>query len=286
MAKTLTISCLKPGGGAYLVDGGRPGYRALGVASGGAADGRAMQAANRLLDRPQFSTCLEVTGSGGQWLLSGQGQFTLTGADMNWRLNGRLVEAYQVQYIDGDCLLTSTPARRGLRAYLAINGEWQTSLNLGSTEAGLPGTETISPGWSTNVNWTGESGFKMDLDVHQHYPPEICQLAGSPGPEWSWLSEEEKYWLLKTTFYVDPDSNRQGIRLIGANAPEWAFPSMISSPVLPGTVQLSPAGPILLGPDAQTIGGYPRVLLVTDKLKTAEAFQMEIGGEVQLLVSH
>ncbi|OAV45719.1 hypothetical protein A3850_015000 [Lewinella sp. 4G2] len=35
---------------------------------------------------------------------------------------------------------------------------------------------------------------------------------------------------------------------------------MLSSPVLPGTIQLTPTGLIVLGPDAQTVGGYPRIL--------------------------
>jgi len=58
------------------------------------------------------------------------------------------------------------------------------------------------------------------------------------------------------------------------------FPNMLSSPVLPGTVQLSPAGPILLGPDAQTVGGYPRVLLVPDAEVQSMASQVAIGETV------
>ena len=42
--------------------------------------------------------------------------------------------------------------------------------------------------------------------------------------------------------------------------------SIITAPVLPGTIQLTPAGKlIILLKDAQTTGGYPRVLQLTEK---------------------
>ncbi len=42
--------------------------------------------------------------------------------------------------------------------------------------------------------------------------------------------------------------------------------SMLTSATLPGTVQLTPAGKMLiLMKDGQTTGGYPRILQLTDK---------------------
>lgn len=52
---------------------------------------------------------------------------------------------------------------------------------------------------------------------------------------------------------------------------------MLSTPVLPGTVQLSPSGPLLLGPDAQTLGGYPRALLLARPEQLAQAYQLRPG---------
>lgn len=281
MAKTLTISCLKPGAGAFLVDGGRPGHQQLGVAFGGPADERAMAEANRLLGRDKRATCLEFTQNGGQWLVSGEGQFVLTGADMNWRLNGRLLEPYQVQYLEGDGILTSTVARSGFRSYLAVNGDWQTPKALGSGEAGLPGILAISTGWTTDVRWEQEAGFRMDLDVNQHLPELPLEVKTAPGPEWGQLSLREQRWLNETHFLIHPDSNRQGLRLLAESPLSVALPPMISSPVLPGTIQLAPSGPIILGPDAQTIGGYPRVLIIEDPEVLAVLFQVAIGEAVK-----
>ncbi|MGB3801904.1 MAG: hypothetical protein WA952_18945, partial [Lewinella sp.] len=57
---------------------------------------------------------------------------------------------------------------------------------------------------------------------------------------------------------------------------------LLSSAVLPGTVQLTPSGAILLGPDAQTIGGYPRALVVVDDL--SPAFQLRPGQRIRFKV--
>lgn len=282
MAGTLTIRCLRPGGGAFIVDGGRPGYRASGIASGGAADFRAQAAANRLLGQPASSTCFEITLVGGHWLLSGKGQFVLTGADMNWRLNGRLLESYTVHYLDGDGLLTGTMATKGLRSYLAILGEWDLPQMLGSAESGLPGIPIISANWAASVRWKKEAPYQADLDVHRHFPSTPQVLSVIPGPEWDWLTAAQQVALIQQTFLVSPDSSRQGIRLT-SQLPAWDLPSLISSPVLPGTVQLTSAGPILLGPEAQTVGGYPRVLLVTAADDLAVAFQVGIGGEIRFI---
>ncbi len=284
MAETLTIECLKPGGGAFIVDKGRPGYQHLGLASGGPADARAMAEANRLLGREQRATCLELTQTGGQWLLSGSGQFALTGADMNWRINGRLVELYQVQYLAGDSLLTSTAAMQGLRSYLAVNGNWKLKNVLGSSEAGLPDTLAVTSGWSTAVEWEAEAGFRMDLDVYQHTTQSPYLLSVIPGPEWPLLDKATKDWLLATDLVVHPDSNRQGTRLLPATATPASFPPMISSPVLPGTIQLAPSGPIVLGPDAQTIGGYPRVLVAANRDVLSALFQAGIGTTVRFQI--
>lgn len=284
MAGTLTLTCLKPGGGAFVVDRGRPGHRAIGVASGGPADGRAMAAANRLLRRGQHATCLETTLTGGQWLMSGSGQFAITGADMTWRLNGRILETYSVLFHEGDGLLTCLPATRGLRSYLAINGSWNLPRALSSTEAGLPGIPAVAEGWTVDIQWKKAAGFRTDLDVYQHIPEAPFSLPVIPGPEWDWLSARQQAAVLTASFKVGASSNRQGVRLENPDFTAGDLPSMISSPVLPGTVQLTPGGPILLGPDAQTVGGYPRVLLVTKHRALSTAFQVGLGGEVRFVL--
>lgn len=265
------------------MDRGRSGLRGLGLTSGGAADPRAMAAANRLLSQAPYHPCLETTMNGGQWLLSGQGQIALTGADMDWRLNGQPSELYTLLYLDGDYLLAGSMAKRGLRGYLSIRGNWQLPQVLGSVETGLPWTEGITKGWSCEINWKTEAKYQMDFEHDQHWPALPYALAVTPGPEWHWLSPGEQRTVLDTCFTVAPNSNRQGIRLLSQEATAFPteLPTLLSSPVLPGTIQLAPSGPLLLGPDAQTIGGYPRILIVSEPNALAAAFQVGIGEELR-----
>ena len=54
-----------------------------------------------------------------------------------------------------------------------------------------------------------------------------------------------------------------GIRTVGQEIKVNEAGSMISKPIYPGTVQCPENGlPIILGADAQTLGGYPRILQV------------------------
>ncbi len=58
-------------------------------------------------------------------------------------------------------------------------------------------------------------------------------------------------------------ASRMGMALDGAPLVAGESSNMPSAAVFPGTVQLPPDGrPYLLGPDAQTTGGYPRIAQV------------------------
>ncbi len=283
MAGTLNLICAHPGGGAFVVDGGRPNLRALGIAVGGPADPIARADANRLLGRVTTATCLELTLTGGRWLMSGRGQIVLTGADFGWRLNGQPADTHSVIFLDGDYLLTGSQARHGLRGYLAINGNWDLPLALGSAEMGLPGIPLVQKGWNVNIQWEREADYRLDLPTPAN--PALAPLQVFPAPEWDTLPADWQKHLLHTSFRVGRDSNRQGIRLeawsgdLPAPLPAAQL-SLLSSPVLPGTVQLTPSGPILLGPTAQTVGGYPRVLVLASAEDHSRAFQTGLAASL------
>lgn len=276
VAPTLTIKCLSTGQGCFFVDGGRPGYRDRGIVGGGPADPVSAQTANILLGQFSTNCCIETTLQGGRWLLSGKGQMALTGADMSWTLNNEPVDRYRLIYLDGDHLLAGKVAKGTARAYLAVRGEWNLPRVLGSVEAGLPGTVRITQGLSVNITAFSEAPFRSELIIPHPVGP--LQLVAAPGPEWSRLSTSLHRWILDSTFAVSALSGRQGIRLLTtAPLPDLGSATMLSSPVLPGTVQLTPSGPILLGPDAQTVGGYPRTLQIDDY---GPAFQLLPGRQL------
>lgn len=285
MEDLIELRCVRPGGGAYLVDGGRPGLRHLGVPRGGAADVRAAARARELLELPPDATLLECTRDGGQWLISGQGQFVITGADLNWRINGRPVELYTTLDLDGDYLLDGGPATIGCRSYLGIRGRWRSQAVMGSVCPGVPGVGAIEPGWSVAIEPLDEIGYGSDLDIDQHLPELPLQLRVRPGPEWGMISDASRSALLERTYSVGPDSNRQGVRLKAESPlPADSWPERISSPVLPGTIQLTPSGPVVLLNDAQTIGGFPRILLLEDYADLGVLAQLRPGDKLTLIL--
>ena len=67
----------------------------------------------------------------------------------------------------------------------------------------------------------------------------------------------------KDDYIISNESNRMGIRTVGKKMQIDDGGSMISKPIYPGMVQCPQNGlPIILGADAQTLGGYPRILQV------------------------
>lgn len=290
MADHLSITCISSGQSALLVDHGREGQRKQGIARGGAADRRAAGRVHEILQLPPQTPLLEFTFTGGQWLINGKGQICLGGADMNWKLNGRPTEAYTIIDLDGDYLLDGDFARRGCRAYLGIRGQWQLPLQLGSVSPGLPGQTVIKKGWSTNTITLPELDYYSDLDPYQHCPALPYSFKVIPGPEWHWLTPDEQQSLLANHYTIGRESNRQGVRLetnpatATLNFATLKFPSLISSPVLPATIQLTQSGPILLGCDAQTLGGFPRILLLAKDADLDVAGQLKPGDEVRIAI--
>ena len=79
------------------------------------------------------------------------------------------------------------------------------------------------------------------------------------GSEYDTLNEKQKTILLKTEYEVSKYNNRMAYQLLPQI--KNSIKGIITAPVLPGTVQLTPAGHlIVLMRDCQTTGGYPRIL--------------------------
>ena len=81
------------------------------------------------------------------------------------------------------------------------------------------------------------------------------------GPDFEGLNKQQKKRLFEP-FTISEDNNRVGYRL--HETIENNLKPILTSAVLPGTVQLTPSGTlIVLMRDAQVTGGYPRVLQLT-----------------------
>jgi len=101
-----------------------------------------------------------------------------------------------------------------------------------------------------------------------------------PGPEHHLLSAGQKEILKNTSFKILPNATRMAYPLFPKMDTLKHKRSLITSPVIPGVVQLTPNGQlIVLMRDAQTTGGYPRVLVLTEK-GINQLAQMRAGMEI------
>jgi allophanate hydrolase subunit 2 len=104
-----------------------------------------------------------------------------------------------------------------------------------------------------------------------------------PGPEFDQFTRASQAALWRASWRITPQSNRMGSRLDGPALQRARAGDMLSSGVVPGTIQVPPAGqPIILMGDAQTTGGYPRIggVIRADLWKLAQA---PLGGSLRLV---
>jgi biotin-dependent carboxylase-like uncharacterized protein len=90
---------------------------------------------------------------------------------------------------------------------------------------------------------------------------------------------------LRSTFRVDPRSDRVGVRLAGPAIGRLGEDSGPSGPMVRGAVQVPPSGePIVLGPDHPTTGGYPVLATVRGASFGALAAR-PVGSAVRFIVT-
>lgn len=265
----MSIEVLAPGLSTTVQDRGRPGWGALGVGVGGAADAYSLAVANLLVGNPPGTAALEISLAGPQLRFAKGARVALTGAEIEANCGGRPLPGWRGIDLPADAQLSLGGCRRGARAYLAVRGGIAVAEVLGSRSTDLRGGfgglegRALRAGDLLPLGATSGSDPEIlridprwvnprpDLDLAA--PPVLRFLAGNDA-----LAEPAA--LTRADWQVATSSNRQGLRLGGPALRAASAAERISEPVLPGTIQLPPDGqPILLGVDAQTVGGYPRI---------------------------
>lgn len=264
------IHFLKAGLQTTIQDLGRQGVQDLGIPINGAMDKASAQLANQLVGNDANSPVLEITLLGPKIQFEGPCQIAITGANLSVEINGNTIPLFITINIDhGDVLSFGKPIT-GCRAYLAINGKWDIQSWLGSYSASATNTGQTTP----------DSIIVKDqiLEIIRGKEQPIIAISESerpslsieapikvyPGPEFEAFSNVEKQSFFGDSFTVGQDSNRMGYRLKEALSSYTKKEEVISSGVIPGTIQITNSGqPIVLMADAQTTGGYPRIANVS-----------------------
>jgi antagonist of KipI len=267
----------RPGIHSLLVNCGRSSTRHLGIPMGGPADRAAWTIGNALVGNhiPFFSSAqrgekwgvdaLEMTLHGPILEATASHKLVVFGADLSTKVivsTRAVLRSVSVGHTfdieAGQLVSIGGASNKGLRAYLCVAGGWigcpsvSQPIQVGEKLECSPGASTPSP-WREEGRGRGRWA-QIDSWSNSTAPGVLRYLADRN------MSKKKRSHLENTPFIVRSESNRMGLRLESAQEWDSEKEEILSAPVVPGTIQLPGGGqPIVLGVDAQTIGGYPRL---------------------------
>ncbi|MBK8503195.1 MAG: hypothetical protein IPL46_13840 [Saprospiraceae bacterium] len=118
---------------------------------------------------------------------------------------------------------------------------------------------------------------------------EYCAEASNPvipGPEYDLLPTTVQDDFFGRSHGISSQSNRMGYRLEGKLNGYEPLPELISSGVIPGTIQVTRSGQmVVLMADANTTGGYHRIAVVVKEDLDILA-QSKPGEEIRFLLGN
>lgn len=261
-----------------LQDDGRGSFMAYGVSRGGAMDQEALRAVNLLLANEPFETGLEITLIGPELSLEADRWIALGGADIEAYLDDQRIPMWQPVFVRAGQRLRLGKVRGGARAYMAIDGGFHIEELLGGCGTDLRSGFGGGTGRALKAGDGVPLGISKLAPVSEHHviapimpcfslrsPKKTDVLRVLPGLEFEEFATDQVQEFISETYEVGIYSDRMGIRLKGKSIISHRESEMISAGVTFGTVQIPADGqPILLGADAQTTGGYPRIAQVVE----------------------
>lgn len=268
------VQVVAPGIGCSIQDCGRFGHRDIGVPLAGAADPVLLACANRLLGQDDNAAAIEMFLAGPCLLSAGASLRVALAGNVSGRLKRAAGPTTELQawrsatLFPGDSL-TVGAVRSGL-AYLALSGGCLVPRQLGSrstyARAALGGLNGMALGTGDVLPCSALSGkpwaqFQAAAGFAHHTGPVRVIL----GPQDDHFTPEAFDALLGQEYTVSREADRMGMRLQGpalAHRPDKGA-DIISEGVAPGAIQVPGNGqPIVLGVDAQTVGGYAKIATV------------------------
>lgn len=277
------LKVIAPGFFSTIQDKGRFNYRNKGVPVAGVMDRYSASIANSLLENVETDAVMEITMTGPTLEFEAPTFIAITGAELSAKLNGNPIASYQAHQVKKGDTLSFGKLLNGFRSYLAIKNGFLTTKVLKSRSFYKP----ITP-----LNRITEY-MELSYDPVTDYKPKIADIKPEPfhkeyllkvqhGPEYNLLNDRQLEVLFSSDFTIAKENNRMAYQL--DEMLEGHSTTMLTSATLPGTVQLTPAGKIIiLMRDGQTTGGYPRILQMT-QIAISILSQKKYGDKVAFLL--
>jgi KipI family sensor histidine kinase inhibitor len=233
------LRLVAPGAATSVQGGPRYGLLSSGVPAGGAMDVAALASANRAAGNAPLAAALEIT---------------LAGPELEALQDVRVALGTEVRRLSRGEHLRLGPVRRGVRAYLAVEGGLQPPLP-GEPWRALRRDEVLHR--AARPPPPGPRPPPLPL----RWGEPLIEVRAHRGPQWDFFASPEDFF--DREYRVSPSSDRRGLRLQG---PALALARRSDIPpegTALGAVQVPGDGlPIVLGPDRPVTGGYAKIATV------------------------
>ena len=273
-----------------IQDKGRFGSTHLGVPESGVMDKKALQLANTLINNPEDTAVIEYTLVGPVIRFDCDRHFVITGGITDASLDKQKIKNYKVYLARKGQLLTLSKITEGCRGYLAIAGGVLSRFVLHSRSMYVPVTEDAIIKKGTELplgksTYGAVKGARIRINTNTQTTTSFTKqsLEVFKGPEYDLLKNAQHTYLKDARFTISKLWNRMAVQL--EETITHTVPSIQTGTVIPGTVQLTPAGRIIiLMRDCQTTGGYPRIFQLSENAINLLA-QKKQGDSISFLLT-
>jgi len=280
----MRITIVKPGLLSTVQDLGRYHYLPQAVPISGAMDTLSARIANKAVGNPDDAAVIEFTQAGAEFTADTDLLIAYAGGGAILSANDQKLPAGRPCFIPAGTLVKLINDEAGIRTYIAVAAGWDVPEVLGSRstfltagfgglqgrplKAGdvLSGCKTLSVINNRILNrLKGDkiqyANWSIERRAFFEATDKIIRVI--PGHELGWFTGSSIAGFLSTPYAIAQRSNRMGYHLEGEAIHRTKNNELLSTAVMPGTIQVTGNGSmILLMADCQTTGGYPRIAQV------------------------
>ncbi|RRO12563.1 5-oxoprolinase subunit C family protein [Flavobacteriaceae bacterium 14752] len=277
------IELLSSGFYTSIQDLGRFNYTDFGVPLSGAMDQNLARFANLLVGNSPEQAVIEMTFIGPKLKFTKAQTIAITAPKAKVFLNGKTAAInHQLSIQPNDILEVKSIQNR---AYFAVNGHLISENKLGSQSQyySITTTEKLKKGDEIRIRSNHKNFHKKHASVNydsSFYDSQTLEVYTLP--EYENLSRNEKEILSTKAFTISEQSNRMAYQF--EDILKNQLEGINSVPVMPGVVQLTPEGKLMvLMRDAQVTGGYPRIFQLSENsinLLSQKPLKSQINFEI------
>ena len=251
-----------------IQDLGRSGLIKYGIPISGAMDQRSFVIGNLLLRNPENAAALETAVQGLKLQALTSITISITGADLDPWLNDQPAPQWGAFSMKEGDELSFRKRKKGLRAYVAVQGGFDVPEVLGSRSTYIRGRigAMLRGGETLSICPFDSGGAENGSTLSEEYRPDFDRtdpIRVIMGPQDDCYTPRGIDTFLNSTYRITPQCDRQGFRTEGPAIEIAKGPGIITDPIPPGAIQVPGDGkPIVLLRDAQVTGGYAKIALV------------------------